>query len=215
MQKLLVFASGSAEGGGSGFQKLVENTRAGVLQAEIIGVVSNHEHGGVRQKANALGVPFILFNGPWTAEEYQRIVRKSQADYVTLSGWLKIVPGLDPRRTINIHPGPLPEFGGVGLYGHRVHEAVLAAFRAGKITHSAVSMHFVIEEYDRGPVFFEHPVQIEPDDTVETLAARVNEVEHKWQSRITDLVVQGDISWDGKDPVSLKVPEGYEFLPKP
>jgi phosphoribosylglycinamide formyltransferase-1 len=208
MQKLLIFASGTATGGGSGFQKLVENARAGVLRAEIVGVVSNYEYGGVRQRADALSIPFIFFQGPWTEEEYEKIVRENQADYVALSGWLKIVSGLDPRRTINIHPGPLPEFGGSGLYGHHVHEAVLAAYRAGKITHSAVSMHFVTKEYDRGPVFFEYPVDILPEDTAETLAARVNAIEHEWQARITDMVIRGDISWDGKNPASLKVPGG-------
>jgi len=197
--KLLVFASGTAEGGGSGFQKLAENARAGALRAEIVGVVSNHEYGGVRQKADALDIPFIYFPSPWTAEGYQKIVRESGAEWIALSGWIKMVAGLDPRRTFNIHPGPLPEFGGPGLYGHKVHEAVLEAYRAGKIKNSAVSMHFVTDKYDKGPVFFEYPVPIEPDDTPDTLAARVNQAEHEWQSRITDLVVNGEISWDGKD----------------
>ena len=197
--KLLVFASGTAERGGSGFQDLTENARAGVLRAEIVGVVSNHERGGVRQKADALGIHFIYFPGPWTAKEYQRIVRESGAEWIALSGWIKMVAGLNPRRTFNIHPGPLPEFGGPGLYGHKVHEAVLEAYRAGKIKNSAVSMHFVTDKYDKGPVFFEYPVPIEPDDTPDTLAARVNQAEHEWQSRITDLVVNGEISWDGKD----------------
>ena len=197
--KLLVFASGTAERGGSGFQDLTENARAGVLRAEIVGVVSNHEYGGVRQKADALDIPFIYFPSPWTAEGYQKIVRESGAEWIALSGWIKMVAGLDPRRTFNIHPGPLPEFGGPGLYGHKVHEAVLEAYRAGKIKNSAVSMHFVTDKYDKGPVFFEYPVPIEPDDTPDTLAARVNQAEHEWQSRITDLVVNGEISWDGKD----------------
>lgn len=176
-------------------------------------MVSNHENGGVRQKAEALGVPFVFLGGPWAATEYQKIVRASGADWVALSGWLKIVSGLDQRRTINIHPGPLPRFGGPGLYGHHVHEAVLDAYRAGEIKHSAVSMHFVTEEYDRGPVFFEYPVPIREDDTPETLATRVNSAEHEWQSRITDLVVNSRIYWDGKDPGTLRVPQGYQFLP--
>jgi phosphoribosylglycinamide formyltransferase-1 len=217
MPKLLIFASGTATGGGSGFETLVENARVGILQAKIAGVVSNHADGGVRQKADHLGTPFIFFDGPWTAEAYQKIVKESGADYVALSGWLKLAAGLDPRKTINIHPAPLPEFGGDGLYGHRAHEAVLEAFRAGKVKNSAVSMHFVTEAYDRGPVFFEYPVAIRPDDTPETLAGRVNEIEHGWQSFITNLVVQGEISWDGENAESLKVPEWYRpyFLPTP
>src|SRR5882724_6426439 len=159
-EKLIVFASGTAEGGGSGFQALVENARAGILRADIVAVVSNHAQGGVKKRADTLGIPFVLFEGPWTAEAYQKIVREHGADWVCLSGWLKKTAGLDPRRTVNIHPGPLPEFGGPGLYGHHVHEAVMAAFQAGKITHSGVSMHFVTDEYDRGPVFFRYPLII-------------------------------------------------------
>jgi phosphoribosylglycinamide formyltransferase-1 len=133
-------------------------------------------------------------------------------DFIALSGWLKLVVGLNPGITFNIHPGPLPEFGGPGMYGHHVHEAVLKAFRAGKITHSAVSMHFVTPEYDKGPVFFRMPVKIEDSDTAESLGHRVNEVEHAWQSHITGLVVSRAIYWDGENPSSLHVPESYAFL---
>src|SRR5262249_41418476 len=107
--------------------------------------------------------------------------------------------------TFNIHPGPLPEFGGAGLYGHHVHEAVMKAYRERRVTQSAVSMHFVTEKFDEGPVFFSHPVEILPDDTPETLGARVNEAEHRYQPEITNLVIHGKISWDGKDPKTLVV----------
>src|SRR3989344_737316 len=150
--KILVFASGTASGGGSGFENLVNASRArdGDLSADIIGVVSNHEFGGVRKRADRLGVPFVFFGQPWLAKRYWKIARKSHADFFALSGWLKRVIGLPPRATFNIHPGPLPEFGGDGMYGHHVHEAVMAAFKRGEITHSALCMHFVTSEYDRG-----------------------------------------------------------------
>jgi phosphoribosylglycinamide formyltransferase-1 len=212
MKKLLIFASGTKDGGGSGFQKLVENSRNGVLRAEIVAVVSNHENGGVCQKAEALGVPFIYFPLPREAEDYQKIVADSHADFVALSGWLKLAKGLDPAKTINIHPGPLPRFGGPGMYGHHVHEAVMEAFKKGEIKHSAVTMHFVTEEYDKGPIIFRYPVSIQPDDTPETLAKRVNKVEHEWQSRITDLVIKGEISWDGKNINTLKIPSTVPVL---
>jgi len=114
------------------------------------------------------------------------------------------VTGLDPQKTINIHPGPLPRFGGAGMYGHYVHEAVMEAYKKGEVDHSAVSMHFVTENYDEGPLFFSQSVPILPDDTAETLAKRVNEAEHKWQPIITNKVLQGEISWDGQNPQSLK-----------
>jgi folate-dependent phosphoribosylglycinamide formyltransferase PurN len=215
-KKIIVFASGTKDGGGSGFENLVMASRDGRLSGEIVAVVSNHQNGGVRQRADRLGVPFVYFpaqkpvegeNGPigsefGTAENYKKIV--GDADLVCLSGWLKLVTGLDPRKTINIHPGPLPSFGGAGMYGHHVHEAVMEAYHRGEVTHSAVSMHFVTEKYDEGPLFFSQSVPILQGDTADTLAARVLEVEHKWQPIVTDKVLRGEISWDGKNPESLK-----------
>jgi phosphoribosylglycinamide formyltransferase-1 len=215
--KVLVFASGSAEGGGSGFEKLVLASRGGPLDADIIAVVSNHANGGVRTRADKLKVSFLHFAKPWTSETYQRIASESGADFFALSGWLKLVTGLDPatcfnsRNVFNIHPGPLPDFGGPGLYGHHVHEAVIAAHGQGKITHSAVSMHFVTEEYDRGPVFFRCNVKINDDDTPDSIGARVNQQEHRYQPEITSMVVNGLIKWDGIHPDSLEVPSGYSI----
>jgi phosphoribosylglycinamide formyltransferase-1 len=213
--RILVFASGSADGGGSGFEKLVESSRGGPLDAEIIAVVSNHANGGVRKRADKLGVQFIHFPGPQTGEGYQKIVNESGADFFALSGWLKKVVGLNSetnfnsKTVFNIHPGPLPKFGGPGLYGHHVHEAVIAAFKRAEVTHSAVSMHFVTEEYDRGPVFLNYRIKINNDDTPESLAHRVNQFEHYYQPRITNLVVNGLISWDGLNPDSLICPKGH------
>jgi phosphoribosylglycinamide formyltransferase-1 len=215
--KILVFASGSATGGGSGFENLVLSSREGILDADIVAVVSNHERGGVRTHADNLEVPFLHFQKPWTAEAYHRLTSESKANFFALSGWLKLVTGLDPatrfnsRTVFNIHPGPLPDFGGPGLYGRRVHEAVIEAYKRGEISHSAVSMHFVTEEYDRGPVFFRCKVKINEDDTPDTLGTRVNKQEYMHQPKITNMVVNGLIKWDGADPHSLTTPPGYSI----
>lgn len=200
-KKILVFASGDKTGGGSGFEELVKASRSGRLDAEIVGVVSNHAEGGVFKRAMDLIVPFRLFIGPWEAAEYERLIDEFKPDLVALSGWLKIVKGLDPRTTINIHPGPLPLT--AGKYGHGVHEAVIEAYKRGEITHSAVTMHFVTKDYDEGPIFFVHKVEILPEDTPETLAGRVNKVEHAWQPLVTQAVVHGLIRWDGSSPNTL------------
>ena len=214
MKKIIIFASGTKNGGGSGFENMVNATRNSILNAEISAVISNHENGGVREKADRLGIKFVHFParkvkegetpGPEnnTAENYQKLTEG--ADLVCLSGWLKLVTGLDPKKTINIHPGPLPKFGGSGMYGHYVHEAVIEAYKNEEISHSAVSMHFVTPIYDEGPLFFSQKVEILPDDTAETLAKRVNEAEHRWQPVITEKVLTDEISWDGKDPDTLK-----------
>jgi len=211
MKKIIVFASGTKEGGGSGFQELVENSHAGILNASIVAVVSNHANGGVKRRADNLGIPFVYFSGPWQDDQYVKIVQEYQPDLISLSGWLKTVKGLDPRKTINIHPGPLPRFGGAGMYGHHVHEAVIVAFRKGEIMSSAVTMHFVTEKYDEGPIFFQYPVLIREEDTLESLAERVNKIEHGWHSWVTNLVVHGQISWDGRNPETLIVPSWYNF----
>jgi phosphoribosylglycinamide formyltransferase 1 len=222
-KKIIVFASGTKDGGGTGFENLVNATKNDILGAEIMTVVSNHQKGGVRERADRLGIPFVYFparkipdSGEFvdkegnvvdpsefaTAENYRKLVEG--ADLVCLSGWLKLVTGLDPRKTINIHPGPLPRFGGAGMYGHHVHEAVMEAYKRGEIKNSAVSMHFVTEKYDEGPLFFSQSVPILPNDTAETLAARVLEAEHEWQPIITRKVLSDEISWDGKDSASLR-----------
>jgi len=216
MPKIIIFSSGTKDGGGSGFEKLIENSKTGILNAKIIGVVSNHPNGGVRRIADLHNIQFLHFNGPYTAKEYQKIIKAAQTDYIILSGWLKLVVGLDATKTINIHPGPLPELGGSGMYGVHVSEAAIKAFKKGSLPYSAVSMHFVTEEYDKGPIFFKYPVAILKDDTPKDLFARVNKIEHGWQSFITNLVVSGEISWDGKNKVQM--PEWYKkmtFCPKP
>lgn len=193
---ILVFATGSANGGGSGALEMAEYSRTELpgLNADILAFVSNHENGGVRKHADSLEVPFEFWNGPFSAEGYQSLERKYKPDLTMLSGWLKMVKGLDPKKTINIHPGPLPgngshgEFGGERMYGHYVHEAVMRAYREGRVNQSAVTIHFVTEKYDRGPIIWQMPVLIRRDDTPDTLANRVNQVERAWQSHIVNLV---------------------------
>ena len=205
-KNLLVFAKGTPNGGGSGVRMLIKAVMEEELKANIVGVVSEHENGGARIIADGSNTPFYLFQGPWTAERYQELVRMSGAEFVACSGWLKPVVGLSPAKTFNNHPGPLPRFGGKGMYGHHVHQAVLKAFRLGEIDRTQMCMHFVTERYDEGPVIFRADVEIDPHgttDTVDTLQARVLETEHYWQWRVTQRVLNGEIHWDGKDPSTL------------
>jgi len=226
--RLVVFASGTRNGGGSGFENLVNASSTGVLDADIVGVVSNHAEGGVHEKAKRLGIPFIFFPGPYTAEEYRDVVWRifhspgllkpekgqSGGEWVALSGWLKLVQGLDPQCTFNIHPALLSQFGGKfggeGMWGKHVHEAVKNALDAGLITESGISMHFVTDEYDRGPVFFEHRVPLQKGMTVDQVAEAVHQAELEWQPKMTNKVVHGEISWDGKNSNSLVVPREFK-----
>src|SRR5262249_26690640 len=110
--KIIVFASGTKDGGGSGFENLVNAIKMEELDADIVAVVSNHENGGVRTRAARLGIPFIYFGEPFDAKHYRDVVGQTGAEWVTLSGWAKLVKGLSPARTINIHPALLSQLGG-------------------------------------------------------------------------------------------------------
>lgn len=224
---LLVFASGDAEGGGSGFENLVNYANWNLLDANIIAVVSNHEHGGVREKADRLGIPFefmdlqkitaeaeqdkLLTKKLALAMAYQELYRKNGSCHVALSDWMFFVHGLPKEKVFNIHPCPLVDFGGDGKYGHHVHEAVIAAYQAGKIKRTAVSMHFVdpAKKYD-DPTYLicQIPVPIKPDDNAKILAARVNVVEHTIQPLVTHLIVTGQIRLvDG----AVIVPDWFKY----
>ncbi|MBU1626847.1 hypothetical protein KKB18_05705 [bacterium] len=206
-KRLLVFNSGS----GSGFEKLVLYEKGGYADYHIVGLIVDREDRYAIERAKKFNIPYTVMK-VFVAEAYQAMVEKYDADFVSLSGWLKLVKGLNPRTTINIHPGPLPSFGGKGMYGHHVHEAVMAAYGRGEVTHSAVSMHFVTEgsskeEYDKGKVFLNFPVEILPEYDADTLGSAVNAVEHCIQAFVTNLVVTGQIRWDGENPESLVVPD--------
>src|SRR3989344_4575895 len=142
--RIIVFASGTKDGGGSGFENLVEATKSGVLDADIVAIVSSNEYGGVRERAERLGVPFVYFPRPFDAEHYSSVLQKIAIEknelWIALAGWLKLVKGLDPTKTFNIHPALLSQlggrFGGSGMWGRHVHEAVKAALDAGEIKRS-------------------------------------------------------------------------------
>lgn len=217
LPKVLVFASGTKDGGGSGFQNLVEWSREHPGSFEVVGVVSNHESGGVAKRAAALGIPFVYFPGPFDAEHYQKTLKESGAEWVANSGWLRLTQGLDPRKTFNIHPALLSvangKFGGHGMWGPHVADAVYEALQKGEINEFGISMHFVTDEYDRGPVFFEYRIPYTEGISKETVAELVHTAEHEFQPKITNLVVHGAIFWDGVNPKSVTVPDGYTFLP--
>jgi len=205
MKRLVVYASGS----GSGFENLVNASRKGALNAKIVAVVSNTPEKGVRERAERLKIPVYVFR-PTVPDEYKRITDIFKPDFNALSGYLLKTKDLDPKTTFNIHPGLLPRYGGKGMYGHHVHSKVLEDFAQGKIQRTGLSMHFIPEdgEYDTGPVFFMYDdINIYLSDTEKSLGKRVNVAEHIFQPLVTNMVINGEIHWDGKNYDSLVVPK--------
>lgn len=170
---------------GSTFNVIAEACRAGRLQAEPVLVLSNNRDAQCLELAREARVPAVHRSGkthPDPAEldaEICAALESHKVDLVILAGYMKKIGprtlGTFRGRILNSHPALLPRFGGPGMYGIRVHEAVLEA--GSKVT--GATIHLVDEEYDTGPVVAQREIPVLPDDTPDSLAARVLTVEHE------------------------------------
>ncbi|MEO1633196.1 MAG: formyltransferase family protein, partial [Bacteroidota bacterium] len=126
------------------------------------------------------------------------VLRGYRVDTIALAGYLKQIPSVVVRtyrhRMLNVHPSLLPAFGGPGMYGQRVHQAVLG--HGAKWTGATV--HFVDEDYDTGPIILQEPVPVEPGDTARSLAARVLRAEHRLFPEALRLLASGRLVVDGR-----------------
>ena len=163
-------------GGGTNLQALFDALHDSPL-ARVARVISSRPDAGALDRARRAGVPTTVLRDPTDPTEL--LAALADSDLAVLAGYVKLVPpevvARFRRRMINIHPALLPAFGGPGMYGLRVHAAVLAS----RVKESGVSVHYVDEEFDRGPIIAQTRVPVEPGDTPETLAARVLEAEHE------------------------------------
>lgn len=197
--RIAVFASGN----GSNFQSIVDATQAGELRAEVVLCVSNRSTAGVLKRAQESGIATLVldprdFPSQETyAADLLRSLAELAVDFIALAGYLRKIPpqvvGAFRGRIANIHPALLPSFGGPGMYGVRVHEAVI---RAG-VTQSGATVHLVDEDYDTGPIVLQDTVPVYPEDTAETLASRVLVLEHTLYPRALSLIADGRIRVEG------------------
>lgn len=158
-------------GGGRTLLNLLDHIAKGTLHAAVPLVIASADCPGA-ERARRAGVESVqVIRGEIPAATLLRVLRDHRIDWVVLAGYLKLVniPEQFQGRIVNIHPALLPDFGGPGMYGHRVHEAVLAA---GSKT-SGCTVHLCDDEYDHGRIVLQKTCPVLPDDTPETLAARV------------------------------------------
>jgi len=168
-------------GGGTNLQALLDAFHTSSI-VRIARVISNRAQAGALERARRAGVPTVMLRDPGDAAEL--LAALGDAQLVVLAGYLRLVPAPVVSRfrgrMINIHPALLPDFGGAGMYGHRVHAAVLAS----GATESGVTVHLVDEVFDRGEILAQEKVPVLPEDTPESLAARVLEAEHRLLPRV-------------------------------
>jgi phosphoribosylglycinamide formyltransferase-1 len=190
-------------GGGTNLQAIIDNIEKGKLEAEIVAVVSNVPGAGALDRARRHGLPAFVVNHKdyQGREQFDRalslIIDRQGAQLICLCGFLRIFSPyfIDhyPGRIINIHPALLPDFGGKGFYGHRVHETVLAA----GVKESGCTVHFVDKEVDHGPTILQRRVPVLPGDTPEILAERVLKEEHIAYSQAISLFARNKIELNG------------------
>ncbi|MFB0515456.1 MAG: phosphoribosylglycinamide formyltransferase [Candidatus Neomarinimicrobiota bacterium] len=192
MKKLAVFVSGR----GSNFRNIHRAIQAGEIPAEVALVVTDKPDCPAADYARDNGIKVAHYPArEMTPAALLGALQEGGIDFLILAGYLKLVPTevvrAYPRAMLNIHPALLPAFGGKGYYGHRVHEAVIAS--GAKV--SGVSVHFVDEEYDHGPIVAQVVVPVQPDDTPDELAGRVLKQEHRLYSKVVAALCRGEVRW--------------------
>jgi phosphoribosylglycinamide formyltransferase-1 len=186
-----------ASGNGSSARAIVAAIEAGALDAKARLMVSNKKDAPALAFATQAGIPALSIPTKADADAADaRLLEAMQAhgvELIVLSGYLR---QLGPRtlaayrnRVLNIHPGPLPRFGGPGMYGRRVHESVIAA----GVAESGITIHLVDEEYDRGPTLDQRSVPVEAGDTPESLEKRVTSLEPAFFVQTLGRIARGEI----------------------
>ncbi len=198
MMRIAVLLTGS----GTTLENLFQKRDAGALDVEIVAVLSSRADAFGLERARKRGIPahvverkkFVL------PEDFSAAIFETLAPYkpdlICLAGFMSLlkIPDAYAHRVINIHPALLPAFGGKGYYGNKVHESVLKA--GCKIT--GCTVHFVDNEYDQGPIVAQRSVPVLDDDTVESLAARVQAAEREIYPEAIQLVAQGRLKIEGR-----------------
>jgi phosphoribosylglycinamide formyltransferase-1 len=205
MKKLNLVAL--ASGGGTNLQAIIDNIEAEKLNAQIKAVISNNSKSGALERARKHNIPAIHLSHKQfaTPEEFDQrllsVLKESETDLVILAGYMKMLSPAIVRayrnKILNIHPALLPSFGGKGMYGIHVHEAVIDS--GVKVT--GVTVHLVDEIYDHGAIIVQECVPVLPDDTPETLQQRVLPHEHQLYSKAVQLFAE--------DKVEIKENKAY------
>ncbi|MDO5760181.1 MAG: phosphoribosylglycinamide formyltransferase [Bacteroidota bacterium] len=190
MKNIVLFASGN----GSNVQQITEYFR-GSKEVNVACVVVNRKNIYVIERAKNLGLECYYFNREdfYNSDKVLNLLKEKQADYIILAGFLWLVPknilSEYERKIINIHPALLPKYGGKGMYGHNVHEAVIE----NKEQESGITIHFVNQEYDKGDIIFQAKCEITQQDNAESLAEKIHILEKEYFPKIIERVITNKI----------------------
>ncbi|GAB2519859.1 phosphoribosylglycinamide formyltransferase [Spirosoma aerophilum] len=181
MKRIALFASGS----GSNAEKIAEYF-ADNAEVDVALIVSNNPKAGVIERGRRLHIPVLLFDRTtfYNTDKITELLLNQNIDLIVLAGFMWLMPAdlvrAFPNKIVNIHPALLPKFGGKGMYGHFVHEAVAAAGE----TESGITIHYVNEHYDEGQIIFQASCPVSPTDTPDDIAHNVQVLEHLHYPRV-------------------------------
>jgi phosphoribosylglycinamide formyltransferase-1 len=192
LKRIALFASGS----GSNAEKIADYFTDNP-DVEVTLILSNNPKAGVIDRSRrgfgrGLHVPVLLFDRTtfYNTDRITKLLQSQQIDLIVLAGFMWLMPTklvqAFPNQIVNIHPALLPKFGGKGMYGHFVHEAVVAAGE----TESGITIHFVNEHYDEGQVIFQASCPVSNIDSPEDVAHKVQVLEHEHYPRVVDELLQ-------------------------
>lgn len=189
MINISVFASGS----GTNFQSIV-NYFSGHSYIRVNLLLCNRSGAEVLDRAKKANIDSFVFNRDdlFNTGKVLDILNSYNIHFIVLAGFLWKIPGniikAYPDKIVNIHPALLPKYGGKGMYGMRVHEAVISSGES----FSGITIHMVNEEYDKGSIVSQHTCDVKPDDTPQSLAGRIHKLEHYWYPRVIEKLVEVD-----------------------
>ena len=204
-----LLAAAFASGGGTNVQALLD-CQDKFCPWRLSLVVTDRENAGVLERADLAGIPAVIIpvqgRAPLdVAQDMLSVLEAHRVEVIFLAGYLRLIPSevvhRFRRRILNIHPALLPSFGGKGMYGMRVHQAVVDAGESM----TGATVHYVDEEYDRGTIIGQSRVPVEPGDSPEVVAARVLKIEHRLYPLVAEHVCSALI--EGRDPGPLDLPE--------
>ena len=186
-KRIAIFASGS----GSNAQKIMEHFKRNA-EAEVVLVLTNNPQAYVLQRADNFEIPAHIFTRRefYETDEVIRLLKNLQVDLIVLAGFLWLVPEsllkAFPNKIINLHPALLPKYGGKGMFGDHVHNAVLAA----KDEESGITIHFVSDNYDEGEIIHQSRFKIDHDDNLEVVKFKGQQLEHQHFPRVIESLLK-------------------------
>ncbi len=195
MKRIAIFASGS----GTNAENIINYFQDSDL-AKVILIVTNNKNAGVIERARNFGISCQIFTqDQLESGEVTQKLQDAKIDLVVLAGFLKKVPAnmIDAfyYNIINIHPALLPKYGGMGMYGMNVHKAVVA----DQEEETGISIHYVNDEYDEGEIIFQESVEIDPDDSPEDVAYKVQQLEHKHYPEVIEWVLNNPVEFEDEE----------------